>query len=129
MGISKENKSIYDKKYRIGNLDHIKAIKKKYTDRVKYEVFTHYSTNLECVCCSESEYEFLTMDHMNDKSTYAHPEYIRGGWALINWIHKNKYPDGFRILCFNCNSGRGKHNMKGICPHEKQNNNEWKGEL
>lgn len=103
--------------------------KKAYTDRIKYTVFSHYSPDLECKCCYESEYEFLTIDHENDKSTYNHPKKSKAGWNLINWIYRNNYPEGFQILCWNCNSGRGKRNMNGVCPHELKQNNDWEWEL
>lgn len=106
-----------------------KDIKKDYTDRIKLSVFSHYSPTLECNCCYESEYEFLTIDHENDKSKYNHPKTIQGGWNLINWIYQNNYPEGFKILCWNCNSGRGKRNMNGICPHKLKQTNDWEWEL
>jgi hypothetical protein len=31
------------------------------------------------------------------------------------WLKRHNFPPGFRILCFNCNSGR--HLNGGICPH------------
>lgn len=33
---------------------------------------------------------------------------------MWEWLRKNKYPEEFRILCFNCNqAGRGIY----TCPH------------
>ncbi|KKM74811.1 hypothetical protein LCGC14_1396560 [marine sediment metagenome] len=135
------NKGIYGEKQNIEEIhkkqrewyhmtkDSRKSIKKDYIDRIKLTVFTHYSPKLECKCCYESEYEFLTLDHINDKIEYNHTKKSKAGWNLINWIYQNNYPLGFKILCFNCNSGRGKRNMGGICPHELKNNNDWESEL
>ena len=103
--------------------------KKAYTDKIRFNVISHYSPNLDCDCCHESEYEFLTIDHLNELKSYSHNESIRGGWNLINWIYRNNFPSGFRIMCFNCNSGRGKRNLNGICPHELKNKNDWEWEL
>ena len=123
------NKGVYDSKQNgETNREKTKNVKKAYTDRIKFTVFSHYSPNLDCICCHESEYEFLTLDHINDKIEYNHTKTTKG-WNLINWIYQNKYPDGFRVACFNCNSGRGKHNMNGICPHELKNKNDWEWEL
>jgi len=99
--------------------------KKQYIERVKLEVYSNYSPTLSCKCCGESEYEFLTIDHMNGRTK----EDDHGGWNLVNWIKRNNFPNGFQILCFNCNSGKEKHNMNGICPHELKQNNDWEWEL
>lgn len=131
-GIPSWNKGIYNNKQTFN--DHQKEIlcnkntsnhKNAYTDRVKMSVFSHYSPELLCNCCHESEYEFLTIDHMKDRSIYGHGNNIKSGWNLINWIYQNDFPDGFRILCFNCNSGRSKFVVDGICPHENMNDWEW----
>ena len=37
---------------------------------------------------------------------------------MYEWIKRNNYPDGFQVLCWNCNSGKGANG--GICPHERQ---------
>ena len=102
--------------------------KKTYTDKIRKHVIEHYSPTLRCVCCNESEYEFLTIDHISNKNEYGHSEKIKGGWNLINWIYQNNFPSGFRVLCWNCNSGRGKRNTNGVCPHEKRKN-DWEWEL
>ena len=38
------------------------------------------------------------------------------GSTLHKWIKDNNFPDGFQILCHNCNQAKGYY---GICPHEK----------
>jgi hypothetical protein len=38
-----------------------------------------------------------------------------GGGRIINWIHSNGFPEGFRVLCHNCNSALGYY---GHCPHD-----------
>lgn len=32
----------------------------------------------------------------------------------IGWLIHNRFPEGFRVLCFNCNNSLGMH---GYCPH------------
>ena len=39
-----------------------------------------------------------------------------GGYALHLWLKKNNFPDGFRVLCMNCNWAKSAF---GICPHKK----------
>jgi len=38
------------------------------------------------------------------------------GNRIHRWLKKHKYPDGFQVLCFNCNVG--KYLNKGTCPHK-----------
>jgi len=40
----------------------------------------------------------------------------RGGSAtLYLWLEKQNYPEGFQVLCANCNTAR----TKGVCPHQE----------
>ena len=106
----------YSKKYR-KKFKHKIAIKdKKERQDKKYKVLYHYSnTKLICACCNESIYEFLTLDHPNNDGA-KHRKQIGGSFAIYNWLIKNNYPKGFRVLCMNCNAARGWY---GKCPHEK----------
>ena len=36
--------------------------------------------------------------------------------GLVAWITRNNFPEGFRVLCHNCNSAIA---VYGKCPHEK----------
>lgn len=78
----------------------------------KNAVFSHYGTR--CACCGETEPLFLTVDHMNDDG-YIHRKTIRSS-SIYRWLVKNKFPDGFQLLCWNCNCAKGIH---GGCPHQK----------
>jgi len=39
-----------------------------------------------------------------------------GGNGLPYWLKKNNWPEGFQVLCYNCNSAK---RVDGICPHQK----------
>lgn len=67
-----------------------------------------------CACCGESEYEFLSIDHIGGGGTQHRKT---GVSKICRWLIKNKFPQGFRILCHNCNQAIGFH---GSCPHAKQ---------
>lgn len=67
-----------------------------------------------CACCGETERTFLQIDHVNDDGA-EHRRMIKGA-RLAPWLRKNGYPEGFRVLCANCNFGR--HINGGVCPHE-----------
>lgn len=76
-------------------------------------VLTHYGG--KCECCGEDEPLFLTVDHINGGGKKHRQEIGGGGFYLHRWLIKNNFPEGFRILCFNCNCGRSLN--KGVCPH------------
>jgi hypothetical protein len=64
-----------------------------------------------CACCGESNKGFLTLDHINGGGS---EERKRNG-ELWTYLVKNNFPDGYQILCYNCNCGRQQNS--GVCPH------------
>lgn len=81
--------------------------------RRRLAVFRHYGT--ECACCGVSNWEFLTIDHVNGGGNKHRREIgVHSGDAFYVWLIKNNYPEGFRTLCMNCNTSYGFH---GYCPH------------
>lgn len=64
---------------------------------------------LSCACCDESEYTFLTIDHIVPGRPESGPPN-----RLYQWLYANGYPGGFQTLCFNCNVAKG---VKRQCPH------------
>ncbi len=91
---------------------------KEYAIRTKLLVMNHYSEGkLECSCCKENNYLFLTIDHINGGGNiHRKKECHRGSHQTYQWIKNNSFPEGFQVLCWNCNSGRSLN--KGICPHK-----------
>jgi hypothetical protein len=89
----------------------------KYIRKAKLEVMTHYCDGEpHCVCCGESNFEFLSFDHINGGGR-KHREEIKS-YQMPYWLKKNGYPEGFRVLCHNCNQSYG---MWGYCPHQLAN--------
>ena len=69
----------------------------------------------KCACCGERERRFLTIDHVNNDGKEMRK--VHGvTHRLYVWLIKNGFPDGFQVLCMNCNFGKALNN--GICPHE-----------
>jgi hypothetical protein len=77
-------------------------------------VFAAYGGYI-CKCCGETEPSFMTIDHINGGG-HAHVKMIGGYGNLYAWLKRNNFPNGFQVLCFNCN--HGKHLNDGICPHK-----------
>lgn len=91
-----------------------RAYQFEYRSRMRADAINAYGG--KCACCGESNILFLTIDHINsDGAEYRREKRLSGGNLVYSWLKKNEYPDGFQVLCHNCNSGRAINN--GICPH------------
>lgn len=94
---------------------------------VRDEAYAHYG-GARCACCGETEPLFLTIDHINGGGlkhrAEIHKELGRKSMhrlsisasTFLYWLRKNNYPEGFQVLCMNCNSGKFRNH--GICPHK-----------
>lgn len=84
------------------------------------EIYGIYGNGVvACVCCNESNQEFLSIDHISGGGNKHRREIgdgdaSRGGNRMRAWLKRNGYPPGFRTLCMNCNSSFGRW---GYCPH------------
>lgn len=74
------------------------------------KVLNHYGRT--CFCCSEHRLEFLTVDHISGGGNQHKKERKTD---IYIWLVLNKFPEGYRTACFNCNCARGRC---GYCPHE-----------
>jgi hypothetical protein len=89
--------------------------KRKEYYKLKNEVFRKYCGNKKpyCVCCGYNELDGLSIDHIDGRDDgYCTEEEADKLWRCLK---KNKFPKGFQVLCFNCNSAK-KDN--GMCPHK-----------
>ena len=94
--------------------------KKRCTERrlfIKVSILLHYSNNhIKCSCdgCDEKRIEFLTVDHISGGG-HEHRKHIK--IPFYEWLWRNEFPTGFRVLCFNCNCSIGSF---GYCPHNEE---------
>jgi hypothetical protein len=85
------------------------------TRRLKIKVLMHYGA--KCVCCGESQIEFLTLDHINNDGAKHKRTIKKRGSQFYRWIVQNLYPNFLRVLCWNCNCALGSF---GYCPHAER---------
>lgn len=86
---------------------------KNYRRLAKIECIAHYSNSAnKCACCGENNFEFLAIDHIDGGGRKAQRE--RGHGNIHQWLKARGYPEGFRVLCHNCNMSLG---FYGYCPH------------
>jgi len=107
------------KEYYYQNRERILAQNKKSAQKLRLEVLLHYGGDPpKCSCCDEPHVEFLSIDHINGDGTKHRREIgVGGGGSFYYWLKRNNYPEGFRVLCHNCNASFG---LYGHCPHEKE---------
>lgn len=70
----------------------------------------------KCSCCSESTYEFLVFDHINNDGNKHRRQHGTSAREFVFWLKKN-LPNDIQVLCHNCNMSRA---FYGVCPHNKQ---------
>lgn len=87
-------------------------------EKLRFQVLNHYSNGkLECACCGEKITKFLTIDHINNNGNRERAELnLKAGCRFYAWLRRNNYPEGYQVLCMNCNFGKRMNN--GICPHK-----------
>lgn len=93
---------------------------RQYRLQIRLECLEHYSQGKpHCACCGEAHIEFLGIDHISGGGSQARKE--RGHGNIYQWLKGRGYPDGYRVLCHNCNMSIG---FYGYCPHQKEKENE-----
>jgi len=106
--------SSYAMEWRNGRLDGNRAYQRNFNRRRRQMVYDRYGG--KCVCCGETQFEFLAIDHINGGGKkHRSDEGIRGS-SVIGWIIAHDYPDDLRVLCHNCNLAYG---FYGSCPHRE----------
>lgn len=76
-------------------------------------VLEHYGCYCHCPSCTVTHPNFLSLEHEHGGGN-RHREQIKIN--IYTWIIRNGFPEGFTVLCFNCNCAKG---FYGICPHEE----------
>lgn len=115
---SKNRKKILKRasKYNKANRDKINIIKRRYSKKLKSLILDNYGK--ECVCCGETIFEFLTIDHFYNNGGLDRKKF-KNSHNFYRFLKKRGFPKnlGLQILCFNCNIAKGFH---GKCPHESR---------
>lgn len=101
------------------NRAHSQEIKNDSQRRLRAEAkklaFDHYGN--KCACCGETELVFLQIDHVNNDGA-VHRKGSGGlrGASICQWLIKKNFPEGFQILCRNCNFSKPRNG--GVCVHQ-----------
>lgn len=100
----------------VKNPEAYKSLLRKSANKRRMAALSYYSNgDIKCACCEDGHIEFLVIDHINGGGRKHRAEIGDGGQSIFSWLKKNNYPQGYRVLCHNCNSSLGHY---GYCPHE-----------
>jgi len=140
--ICKECWSGYLRTYRLKNADRLRALDREkyrqdrtnpvwvaseqkrgreYWQKLRHEAIMTYG-GYRCACCGETEEKFLSLDHVNNdgaehRRSLGYDGNGKGASSkILKWLKDHDYPEGFQVLCMNCNHGRARNG--GICPHQ-----------
>lgn len=105
----------YGPKWRKRNPEKNRAIEIRH--RRKLRVLALQSYGGKCACCGLEDQPFLSIDHINnDGARHRRQEKLKGsGYHLYAWLKKHNFPNGFQVLCYNCNLAKQHF---GMCPHQ-----------
>lgn len=113
-----------------------KEYARRYARSLRREIINAYGAI--CVCCGETRFGFLTLDHIHNNGTLHRKSLRARGKPRLAWRKKEGFVGGYgslplyndlkrrgfpkdecRCLCYNCNMGRHRNfENPGICPHE-----------
>lgn len=111
------DRSAYAKHYRYVNRERLSEYNKLRNLIKKIRVLSYYSQGEpRCVCCGETEIVFLCFDHIKGGGTQHRKTLGSMGRQFYYWLERNNYPEGYRVLCYNCNMSIG---FYGFCPHAR----------
>lgn len=89
-----------NKRWVINNPDKVRLIKRKDREKRRRDVLEYYSGGaLVCLRCGYSDYRALSIDHINGGKNKFPPF---AGNSLYVWLKRNSYPEGYQVLCMNC---------------------------
>lgn len=71
--------------------------------RLKHLVMTHYSQGIpQCNRCKFGDVRALSIDHINGAGRLHKKHIKKTGNAFYQWLKNQGYPDGYQVLCMNC---------------------------
>lgn len=112
--LMREKRKEYVKNYNETHKERCAETHKKNRQLERIEVLAYYSKGTPiCECCGESHMEFLGIDHINGGGSKHRKE--SNCTNIYRLLKKNNFPEGYRVLCHNCNLSIG---FYGYCPHQ-----------
>lgn len=73
--------------------------------KIKLEAMEHYGGAV-CANCGLTGHIFLTFDHIANNGAIHRREDPTVKAGMAKWLRRNNYPEGYQVLCWNCNMGK-----------------------
>jgi hypothetical protein len=112
---NKERKRAANRLWAQRNRDKKNASQRLAHDKRKAAVLAAYGGRCACPGCTETHSAFLCIDHINGDGA-SHRKIIGPGNQIYRWLYANNFPEGFQVLCANCNMAKGTGSIDR-CPH------------
>ena len=77
--------------------------------KLKQTVISAYGG--KCIKCNYLDIRALQIDHINGDGA-SHRKQTGAGSRFYQWLKNNNFPEGFQILCANCNSIKRVENLE-----------------
>ena len=116
------NKKWCSDSYYKNRLDRLRKMRER-ESKLKLEVFLAYTAEGKphCVQCGVSDIDVLCIDHVfNGGNEHRRQLGISSGTVFYRWLKKNNFPDGFQILCFNCNRKKEMVRLRELHQQEEE---------
>ena len=102
----------------------------KWRPMIKLTVLSHYSGGNPPHCANPfdqhkepyTDIRALTIDHINGGGLrHLKSLHIGSGSHFYGWLRANRFPDGYQVLCFNCQwiKRAVRHETSGLDPSER----------
>jgi len=100
----RENRLNWWKKHHALHLEEDNAKSRQRDQNIKILVLSHYSTENTPICarCGIVDIDVLAIDHIMNNGN-SHRRLLGIGAHLYGWLKRNNYPEGYQVLCMNCN--------------------------
>jgi len=101
----KEQFHLQQQRYYYNNLEKSRERSREKDRKNKLEALKYYSITIVPCCsrCGIIDTDVLTIDHINGGGNKHRRELGICSSHFNRWLKKNDYPDGYQVLCFNCN--------------------------
>lgn len=105
----KEEKKAYARRYYQAHKHEQKEQRRIYNHqrlrRIKLEVLSHYSGGPPyCLQCGIDDLDVLCIDHIDGGGEKHRRNLgVLSGSSFYSWLQRERYPEGFQVLCANCN--------------------------
>jgi len=91
-------------KWRRNHKEECLEINRRSQRKRRFEVLSHYSVGEpRCARCGFTDLRALCIDHINGDGAQHRRETPNASKDIYSWLKKNNYPEGFQVLCMNCN--------------------------